>query len=401
MAGFLERLFSGGKYEQELKEAQQKAAREPKNLRLRLRLGDLLEKRGKREEAIETYQAVAEEYARKGLLIQAIALHKIILRLDPTKSQLREQIAALYAEWGKAEEEMPGRVKEEGVTPQPAREVLPPIPLFSDLKKEELSRVMERILARRFGKGKVICKEGDPGNSIFIISQGKVAVFRQPPGKEKSELAQLKEGDFFGEFAYFSNSRRQATVEALEDTEVLELTKGELQKTVQEFPGVSQVLFKFYKERVLNNLLATSALFQDFSPEERRQVLAHLSLEEVPAGTRVIQEGAPGDCMYIIKSGNVEVSTSNPDGQKLVLATLKEGDYFGEISLITGQARTASVTALSAAELVRLGKEDFDRVIPPHPETLKVMEDSLQARLENKLRMLGVFRNSPAKEGMI
>jgi len=56
---------------------------------------------------------------------------------------------------------------------------------------------------------------------------------------------------------------------------------------------------------------------------------------------------------------------------------------------------------LRAAELIRLAKEAFDRFISPHLETLKVMEDSLQTRLESKLRMLGVFRNSPAKEGMI
>jgi len=401
MAEFWERLFSGGKYEEELKEVREKAAREPKNLRLRLRIGDLLEKLGKRTEAIEAYRAVAEEYARKGLLIQAIALHKLILRLDPTKSKLQEQIADLYAQWRKAGEEVPGRVEEKGAPPPPTPEILPPIPLFSDLKKDELSRVMEKIQARWFGKGKAICKEGDPGNSIFIISRGKVAVLRQQPGKGKTKLAELKAGDFFGEFGYFSNSRRQATVEALEDVEVLELAKEELQKVIQEFPGVSRVLFKFYKERVLDNLLAASALFQGFSPAERRQILDHLSLEEVPAGTRVIQEGAPGDCMYIIKSGEVEVSTSDPQGRKLVLATLEEGDYFGEISLITSHARTASVTTLRAAELIRLAKEDFDRFISRHPEMLKVMEDSLQSRLENKLRMLGVFRNSPAKEGMI
>lgn len=401
MAGFLEGLFSRGKYEQELKEVQQKAAREPKNLRLRLRLGDLLEKMGKRAQALETYSTVAEEYARKGLLIQAIALHKLILRLDPSKTQLQEQIATLYAQWGSAGEEMPGRVEEKGETPPPTPKILPPIPLFSDLKEEELSRVMEKIQSRHFGKGKAICKEGDPGNSIFIISHGKVAILRQQPGKGKTKIAELKEGDFFGEFGYFSKSRRQATVETLEDSEVLELTKEELQKIVQEFPGVSLVLFKFYKERVLDNLLANSVLFQDFSPGERRQILDHLSLKEFPAGTRVIQEGTPGDCMYIIKSGGVEVSTSDPRGQKLVLATLEEGDYFGEISLITGHVRTASVTTLRATELIRLAKEDFDRFISRHPDTLKTLEDSLQTRLEKKLRMLGVVRNNPAKEGMI
>ncbi len=126
----------------------------------------------------------------------------------------------------------------------------------------------------------------------------------------------------------------------------------------------------------------------------------HLSLEKFAEGGTVLEEGAPGDCLYIIKSGEVEVFSSNARGEKLVLANLKEGDYFGEISLITGRPRSASVRALRSAELVRLTKKDFDQFVVKRPETMKILEDSLQTRQENKLRMLGVFRNSPAKEGM-
>jgi len=402
MAGFLDSLLFGGKYEKELKDLEQKAAREPKNLRLRVRIGDLLEKLGKRTESIEAYRAAAEGYARSGMLIQAIALTKLILRLDPSESKIHNQLVELYARWGKPEEEMPGTVEPERTAPGPgAPAPLPPIPLFSDLKKEELSRVMEKIQARRFTRGKSICREGDPGNSLYIISHGKVAISREQPGKGRIVLNELKDGDFFGEFAFFANARRQATVEALEDTEVLEMTKEELQKVIQEFPPVSKVLFKFYKERILDNLLAASPLFQTFPAGERRKLLEEVTLEEFPVGTLVIEEGAPGDCLYIIKSGEVEVFTPDPKREKLTLATLQEGDYFGEISLITGKPRTASVRILRAAELVRLDKKNFDRIVARHPETLKVLEDSLQARLENKLRMLGVFRNSPAKEGMI
>ncbi len=402
MAGFLDSLLFGGKYEKELKELEQKVAQDPKNLRLRVRIGDLLEKLGKRTESIEAYRATAEEYARTGMLIQAIALNKLILRLDPTKSKIHHQLVELYAQWGKPVEEIPGAQEAEKAPPAAAAPgPLPPIPLFSDFKKEELSRVMEKIQARRFARGKAICREGDPGNSLYIISHGKVAISRQQPGKGKIVLNELKDGDFFGEFAYFANARRQATVEALEDTEVLEMTKEELQRVIQEFPPVSKVLFKFYKERVLDNLLAASTLFQTFPPEERRKLLEEVTLEEFPAGTLVIEEGTPGDCLFIIKSGEVEVFTLDANREKLVLATLQEGDYFGEISLITGRPRTASVKVLRAAELVRLDKKNFDRIVARHPETLKVLEDSLQTRLENKLRMLGVFRNSPAKEGMI
>jgi cAMP-dependent protein kinase regulator len=401
MGGFIGNLFFGGKYEKELKDLEQKAAQEPKNLRLRVRIGDLLEKLGKRAEAIAAYQSVAQEYAKNGMLIQAIALDKLILRLDPARSKIHDQVAELYAQWGKAGEEIPPPMEMESPPPAAKPVALPPIPLFSDLKKEELLRVMEKIQAKRFAKGRAVCREGDPGNSIYIISQGKVAITRQPSGKEKTVLNELKEGDFFGEFGFFSNARRQATVEALTDTEVLEISQGDLAKIIQEFPSVSKVLFKFYKERVLDNLLAASALFQTFSPEERHKILEAVSLEEFPAGTVVIEEGAPGECLYILKSGEVEVFASGSQKEKVSLAMLKEGDYFGEISLITGRPRTASVKTLRPSELVRLGKEDFDRIVALHPETLKVLEDALQARLESKLRMLGVFRNSPAKEGMI
>ena len=402
MAKFLDGLLFGSKYEKELKDLEQKVAQDPKNLRLRVRIGDLLERLGKRAESIEAYRAAAEEYARSGMLIQAIALNKLILRLDPTKSKIHNQLAELYAQWGKPAEDITGTGAVEAVPPPAgAPGSLPPIPLFSDLKKEELSRVMERIQARRFPRGKTICREGEPGNSLYIISQGKVAVSRQQPGRGKIVLNELKSRDFFGEFAYFANARRQATVEAVEDTEVLEMTKEELQRVIQEFPSVSKVLFKFYKERVLDNLLAASPLFQTFPPGERRKLLEEVTLEEFPAGNLVIEEGTPGDCLYIIKSGEVEVFTLDAKREKLVLAKLQEGDYFGEISLISGRPRTASVKVLRAAELVRLEKKNFDPIAARHPETLKVLEDSLQSRLENKLRMLGVFRDSPAKEGMI
>jgi cAMP-dependent protein kinase regulator len=400
MAGLLRELFSGGKYEKELKELKRKALQDPKNHRLQVRIGDLLEKMGKRREALKIYRRVSERYARNGFLIQAIAVNKVILRLDPKETEIHDQIAELYARWGNAGEEtqpwLQGGGMKDDVPPR-----LPPIPLFSDMKRDELSRVMQKIEAKKFAPGEPICKEGDPGNSIFIISQGRVSVLRQAPGKGRIVLNELKEGDFFGEFGFFSNSRRQATVEALDGTEVLEISKEDLEEMIREYPGISRVLFKFYRERVLDTLLATSPLFQKFSSGERREILDHLSVEEFPEGAIVLEEGAPGDCLYMIKSGEVEVFTSDGKGGKLALANLKEGDYFGEISLISGRPRTASVRVLKPAELVRLSKLDFDQYLARRPEAMKVLEDSLQSRLESKLRMLGVFRNSPVKEGMI
>ena len=124
-------------------------------------------------------------------------------------------------------------------------------------------------------------------------------------------------------------------------------------------------------------------------------------MEEFPGGTLVLQEGEPGDCMYVIKRGEVEIFTADAQGKERILARLKEGDFFGEISLLTGKPRTASVRTLLPTELVRLKKNDFDPLLAKHPEASKVLENFWHIRLENKYLALGVFQSQAAKEKMI
>lgn len=397
MAGFLDSLFSGGKYEKELKDLQKKVTQEPKNFYLLVKIGDLLEKIGKRAEALEAYRNASGKYSQNGFLVQAIAVNKVILRLDPSQSTIHDQLAELYAKKEMAAEEK----IERKALPEGAIQEIPVVPLFSDLKKEELARVIEKIQAKQYVRGAAVCQEGDSGDSIFIVSHGKVGIFRVNASGAKIFITELKEGDFFGEFGFFSNSRRTATVEAVVDTEVLEITKQDLEEIIHEFPSVSEVLFKFYKERVLDSLLATSSLFRSFLPQERKQILGKFNMEVFPVGATVLEEGAPGDSLYIIKTGQVEVFTVDVQGAPLTLAQLQEGDFFGEISLLTGRPRTASVKVLQAAELLRLAKNDFDQIIESHPEVKQILENSLLLRLESKMKALGVFRDSPAKEGLV
>jgi CRP-like cAMP-binding protein len=234
-----------------------------------------------------------------------------------------------------------------------------------------------------------------------VISRGKVAIFREKSREEKIFLNTLQEGDFFGEFAFFSQSPRTATVEALEEAEILEISKGDLDEVIREFPGVSQILWNFYKERVADTLVATSALFRSFSPLERKRLLQMFIPQEFAAGALVLEEGQPGDALYLIKKGEVEVFTRDVQGEILPLACLREGDFFGEISLITGRPRTASVKARQALELLQLQKHDFNEILKTHPELLVILEESLRYRFGNKLKALGVFRESPQKERIL
>ncbi|MGQ9693425.1 MAG: cyclic nucleotide-binding domain-containing protein [Thermodesulfobacteriota bacterium] len=395
------KFFLTGKLEKDLAELQRKAAQEPNNYYLLVKIGDLLEKMGRRQEALKVYRQASEKYTQKGFLVQAIAVNKLILRLDPTQEQIHNHLAQLYVQRDLLAAEIKEGDKGLNSDYKMGKINWPLIPLFADLHREELTRVMDKIEIKQFPAGSMICREGEVGDAIFIISHGQVEVFRLNNQGNKIHLALLQEGDFFGEFAFFTNSRRRASVVAKMDTEILEISKEAMEEVIKEFPSVAQVLLKFYKERILDNLLATSTIFSSLPKEERKGLLPHFILEEYPPRAIILEEGTPGDSLFIIKKGEVEVYTRNQKGEVVSLAKLKEGDFFGEISLITGRPRNASVRALQPTELLRLAKENFIKIVETHPPIKEFLKETLLLRLEDKLRAQGVFQETPPKEGLI
>ncbi|UCD85088.1 MAG: cyclic nucleotide-binding domain-containing protein, partial [Deltaproteobacteria bacterium] len=209
-------------------------------------------------------------------------------------------------------------------------------------------------------------------------------------------LNNLKEGDFFGEFGFLSESGRKASVKAVVETEVLEISKQDFKEIIDEFPRVSEVLVDLYKNRVLNNLLALSPLFEKLKPEERAKVVEKFQLIVKDKDSIVVEEGEGGDCLYVIHSGEVEVYTKKDDS-KVVLALLREGDFFGEISLITGERRTATVRTTQETRLMGLSKEDFDSIAKEYPQVMEVARKYLEKRADDTITSLVTFEDRGEK----
>jgi CRP-like cAMP-binding protein len=99
------------------------------------------------------------------------------------------------------------------------------VEIFSELPRRDLTRLAEVTVVRRFGKGDVIVREGELGVAFYVVSSGVVEVVKSLGTPNEHVLATLKPGDFFGEMALFDNQVRSASVRAVEDTELLVLTK--------------------------------------------------------------------------------------------------------------------------------------------------------------------------------
>ncbi len=128
--------------------------------------------------------------------------------------------------------------------------------------------------------------------------------------------------------------------------------------------------------------------------------VARLAAENIDriyaAGEQVIRQGDPGDSLFVIMSGRVEVTAREGDGAPVRLAVLSAGDYFGEMSLMTGAPRIATVTTLSETRLLEVNKASFRSLLESQPDLVEAMGQALRLRLAERTQAIaGVERATP------
>ena len=109
--------------------------------------------------------------------------------------------------------------------------------------------------------------------------------------------------------------------------------------------------------------------------------------------TKVIEEGDLGDWAYIVETGSLEVSKINDQNNKQILGRLKENDIFGELGLIDGLPRSATVTALDSCTIKVLTKESFNSLTSTNPKALIPIFKVLASRLRSTLKLVSSTPN--------
>ncbi len=108
-------------------------------------------------------------------------------------------------------------------------------------------------------------------------------------------------------------------------------------------------------------------------------------------GEVIVEEAEAGDALYIVVDGVVEVSLSGGKGERFVVSRLRAGDYFGEMSLIDGSARSATVRSVDSASLLRLGREDFMGAATLHPSIAFAVMREFSRRLRTADAHIGLL----------
>jgi small-conductance mechanosensitive channel len=138
-------------------------------------------------------------------------------------------------------------------------------------------------------------------------------------------------------------------------------------------------------------LMEKVEILSPLSKTEKQELVSHVSVKTYAAGETPVRQGDPGNSFYLIKSGFVDVVVEKSRGETAVVATLGHGNFFGEMSLLTGAARTASIRVKEDAEFIVIDKESFGSILAKDPsiaESLSRILSERQAGLDAELDRL-------------
>ncbi len=393
-----EALFAKGRVQEAASAYESIRAYGDKDPRIYLRLGDILRKIGDTEAALLNYKSAAESFARLGFTIKSVAVCKMMLTIDPSLAEIQQKITKLCAGKKDSAAEKPLSRPEPETQPETAQadyrpeegplvelSPLPRTPLFSDFTEDEFLEVVKKARSRELAAGEYLFHEGDRGDSIYFVAEGEVEVVSSAADGRETIVSTLREGNVFGEFGFFSNAKRSGGVRAAGKASVLELTKQDLDEIISRHKRVESVLFDFYKERVVDRLMALSTIFSPMDAPGRKDILNRLTLVRFLKGAKVMRQGETGDTMHLIKEGRASVTVSGKDGSAVPVAELKEGDFFGEIALATNKPRTADVTALTDLALVEFSKPVIRDVLARYPLVKALLAAVIKERVSDAL----------------
>jgi CRP-like cAMP-binding protein len=381
---------------------------DPDDVSTRQRRADILRRAGRLEEAIAEYSIVAERFGKDGLLIKAIAICKTILELDAEHVETQSALAGLYAARATSEAKRPPRrgtlfmaaVNAPG-PPAPIREpepdgddlmvtiALPGKPLPPEEPERGFpAAVVKSIpphgpavpppiptpLGRITHAALQALEEG-------VVEDVEIEDIMPDVAEEVVDLAAEEEG-----------ARPRAAAASDDEGVVLEVGEPEADEAAppvleqQEAPEGDEPLAP-------RTPIPHIPIFSDLSRDAFLELTAGMVLHRHAAGDVILREGEEGTSFFVVASGQLSVTRRDEKGSIIALARLGEGDFFGEMAILSGAPRAATVTAEEPSEVLEFPAQVLLDIARRHPHLATSLRRFYRQRLlANAMAVSPVFR---------
>src|SRR6266404_3985351 len=266
-------------------------------------------------------------------------------------------------------------------------EILRRSSVFRFLADEHFAAIEPLLEEEHYEFGDVIVKQDDPADSFYVLTNGRARAVKIKPDGEEIPLGILKPSDSFGEAALAEGGTRNATVRCSTAVDVLRIDRDDFLELVHRVPQLKQYVETTGRNRALQSFLYQFSNFGRLPTTVLRSMIDKLEPITFEKGNLIIRQGDEAGPLYIIEKGRAR-AFAGVDGRERNLAFYREGDFFGELSILNGSPRAASVEAVTDCQLLALETgavqalrrrfSEFDKVLS---ERLALYQAKTEARI--------------------
>jgi len=247
------------------------------------------------------------------------------------------------------------------------------VTVLNELSMLQMREFMLDSEVRACSAGEIVFERNDPGASIVAVADGSLSVEIDPA--DPSKTVPILRGSIVGEVGLISGRKRGATVRTAEGSILIDIPRNATLKLMATNMAAKREITRIATERMLLQM------FGGVSPEDLTEVLATAEIQEIRAGQSIIEEGGEGYDIFVIRQGSMTVEKSI-GGKPVFLSYLPAGKYVGEMALIDGGRRSATVRAAIKSEVIRLDGDAMKRLLAGKPDLLARFKKDMAARQE-------------------
>jgi HlyB family type I secretion system ABC transporter len=255
-------------------------------------------------------------------------------------------------------------------------EILRRSSVFRFLADEHFAAIEPLLQEEHYEFGDVVVKQDDPADSFYVLTKGRARAIKVKPEGEEIPLGVLKPGDSFGEAALSEGGTRNATVRCSTAVDVLRIDRDDFLELIHRVPELKQYVETTGRNRALQSFLYQFSNFGRLPIPVLHGMIDSLKPITVEKGNLIIREGDDAGPLYILQKGRAR-AFAGIDGQERNLAFYREGDFFGELSVLNGSPRAASVEAFTDCQLLSLEPKAVRHLRRRFPEFDKLLSERL------------------------
>ena len=250
----------------------------------------------------------------------------------------------------------------------------------SSLNKSTMEKLADVMESKTYPKSTNLYRNGDAVSKFIFIYSGECEMINN----DNQIIRQLNQGDFFGLISLFTKSAKNYSLTTNEPTTTLELQKDDLDQLTSKDYDVKENLLHLVNQRLFNPEInkALETIAKGVNQETIAEIKKNISWKTLNDNETLFNEGDIGDSCYVIMSGRVQAVKNLGTKNELILGELKRGDIIGDMALITGENRSASIRATKLTRLIHISKDSFEEVMYNNPKALMEVSKQLINRIK-------------------